>query len=205
MRMINRKLFLTVQGRSFLCDWHSQIISTARFSVPHPTQLARDIHSNHIQSNLHCLPHLDKKLHALLSTRTSLPMLFVISIRMKGCLALSAAEFIPRSPRYHLASCSPRKTHGGRVGQEQIATTDTLADHLQPNTEGRWGVDQGPAWVMATFCIMYCIAFKSRPDIVDSLFISDIAKNCKTNIFYQLGPCITIINWGNWLYVRSIN
>ena len=99
----------------------------------HPFQL----HSNHIQSNLHCLSHLDKKLHALLSTRTSLPMLFVISIRMKGCLALSAAEFIPRSPRYHLASCSPRKTHGGRVGQEQIATTDTLADHLQPSTEGR--------------------------------------------------------------------
>ena len=73
-----------------------------------------------------------------------------------------------------------KKREGGEFADEEIRNiVDAILDEEMPEY-------QQAAWVMATFCIMYCIAFKSWPDIADSLFISDIAKNCiaRHDIFY---------------------
>ena len=119
-------------------------------------------------SYLRCIAfHTWSRIFIICWAREHQRQMFVASTSGWSCvhaLHFRQPSLFRAAPDIILLLAPARKTHGGRVGQEQIATTDTLADHHhrhhQPSIEWRWGGDQGPAWVMASFCIiMYCISF----------------------------------------------
>ena len=142
----------------FACFWTDILSNFPELVCFSPPTHTRDIQSHPIQPTLHLT--LDKKLHDLFSARTSSPIC-CWSSRSGGVGMLCTFGSGVYSAQPQISSCflhPPARHMGPEWGKNRLLPlTRLLTTSTTSTTEWRWGVDQGPARVMAGFCITYCI------------------------------------------------